>query len=166
SVYAQAYGPPSIEAGYEVKVNLDPATAEAALPGLVAGVSLKPRSVIYYLISPATPLGDDTIVRARRDSKNKTDIDVKLRGIPEVLAWMITGGPKGLEGVECETDIGFAPDEGNLSCDIKVETAGDTSPLDGDSVRARLTTDQVSLLEIGVHQPAQRISLDACPAVS
>jgi hypothetical protein len=154
---------PSVDAPYEVKVNLDPVTAQAAFPTLVAGVTVKSRPNTFFLINP-TPHSDRTIVRARRDQKNKTDITVKLRGIRQVMAWLLTGPQLGLEGVECEWDVGFA-DEGKLSCDIKVETSNDTSPLDGASVMARLNESQLRLLEIGTHQPDFHTTLTACPAV-
>jgi hypothetical protein len=158
--------PPAVNASYEVKVNLDPERAPVILADLVHGIAAKPRSVYYYQIAP-TPQSDKTIVRARRDAKNKVDIDVKLRGIQEVLAWLLTGPQLNLEGVECEWDIGLAADNtGNLSCDIKVETPNDLSDLDGASVMARLNDSQRQLFEIGTHHPDFLSSLNACEKIA
>jgi len=158
--------PPAVNASYEVKVNLDPERAPVILADLVHGIAAKPRSVYYYQIAP-TPQSDKTIVRARRDAKNKVDIDVKLRGIQEVLAWLLTGPQLNLEGVECEWDIGLAADNtGNLSCDIKVETPNDLSDLDGASVMARLNDSQRRLFEIGTHHPDFLSSLNACEKIA
>lgn len=149
---------------YEVKVNLDPVTAEAAFPELVSGVSMKPRSVVYYEVEP-TPPNDKTIIRARRDNKNKTDITVKLRGIREIVAWLLTNPRASLEGLECEYDAG-STGEVNLSCDIKVETSNDTTPLDGASVKQRLDESQRRLFLIGTRWPLALSKLVACPTIA
>src|SRR5262245_10448467 len=163
TVHAQGLGPPSVDAPYEVKVNMDPTTAQAALSALTSGVSKKTRPNTFYQILPI-PQTDQTIVRVRRDQKNKTDVTVKLRGIQEIMAWLLTRPQLKLEGVECEWDIGLA-DEGKLSCDIKIETSNDTSPIDGDTIMARLNDNQRRLLEIGTHQPDFLTTLVACEAV-
>jgi hypothetical protein len=147
-----------------VKVNLDPATAEAAIPALVGDVAEKPRSTIYYRIHP-TPSTDHTIVRARRDSKNKTDLDVKLRDIGNLAASALTDEAAKLDELECEWDMPLAG-EGKLSCDIKTETKDDTSPLDGASVKSRLDEQQRKLLVLGTRRPFNILSLTACPTVS
>jgi len=156
--------PHDVDFSYEVKVNLDPVTAQAALPALVSGVSEKKRSTIYYQIDP-TPDSDMTIVRARRDTKNKTDITIKLRGISDFMGWLLSNPGLKLEGLGCEYDTGMTGD-GQLSCDIKVETSNDTSPLDGDSVMERLDDSQEHLFKIGTGKPAKFSSLDACPTIA
>ena len=104
-------------------------------------------------------------MRARRDSKNKTDITVKLRGIPDFVGWLLNNPGLQLDGLGCEYDVGVTSD-GQLSCDIKVETSNDTTPLDGGSVMARLDDSQQRLFKIGTGKPADHSALVACPSIA
>jgi hypothetical protein len=147
---------------YEVKINLDPATAEAALPSLVGAVKVLPRDSVYYLIDP-TPNTDRTIVRARRDSKMKTDLDVKIRDINNAAAAMLTDPNPAFDELECEYDLGLTG-PAKLSCDIKTKFSDDTESLDGPTTLSRLDEQQLRLLSLGTDQETS--TLTACPAIA
>jgi len=152
-------------APYEVKVNLDPDATPAILDALTEGAKIDQRTSIFYRIEGAAP-NSIAIVRLRRTAK-KTDITVKLRGLHELSANVLSSTTLGPDDVDFEYDAKLRePGEGKLSGDIKIDHADTTFSTDGATVRALLTPDQRELLAIGARRPFHRLALVECPGVT
>lgn len=153
-----------VDAPYEVKVNLDPTTTPAILPALTAGGKTDQRRSIFYLVNGASP-NSIAIVRVRRTAK-KSDVTVKLRGIKELSASVLSGTTLQEGDGDLEWDVNLNDTtQGKLSAAIKVEYADTTFATDGTTIRSMLTPKQRELLAIGARRPFGALSLAECPSV-